>query len=51
MPAQVYVISSKGASIHLASIIAVPWTLWHRPVSLMLVSRCIARHSIAIGLV
>jgi len=51
MPAQVYRISSMGAPIQWASMPAVPWTLWHRPLTVTLVSRCIARHSMAMGFV
>ena len=34
-----------------ASIWLVPCTLWHKPVTLILLSRCMARQSIAIGFV
>ena len=51
MPAQVYLISSLGAPIHSASMADVPWTEWHKPVAGMKVWRCMAPHSIAIGLV
>ena len=43
--------SITGKAIERASIAAVPCTLWQRPVSLMPVSRCMARQSMAIGLV